>query len=150
MRAQVRVSGLRELQREVRKAKGSEGRKALTRANRKAANIVRDDARTVTVPRKSGRLAGSIRATAGAAKAAVMAGSARVPYAGVINYGWPAGSMRQALSTSSSAYWRRVASKVSGIKGREFLNRAVARKLPEVRETYIEELERVLRSISTN
>ena len=41
-------------------------------------------------PRVTGRLAGSIRAGNGKTKAVVRAGGARVPYAGVVHYGWPA------------------------------------------------------------
>lgn len=42
------------------------------------------------VPVRSGRLAGNIRASKAKTKAIVRAGGARVPYAGVIHYGWPA------------------------------------------------------------
>lgn len=38
----------------------------------------------------TGKLAGSLRAGRGKTKAVVRAGGARVPYAGVIHYGWPA------------------------------------------------------------
>jgi hypothetical protein len=41
-------------------------------------------------PAVSGALAGTIRAGRGKTKAVVRAGGARVPYAGVIHYGWPA------------------------------------------------------------
>ena len=41
-------------------------------------------------PVLSGRLASSIRAGRGKTKAVVRAGGARVPYAGVIHYGYPA------------------------------------------------------------
>ncbi|SRR5690625_2226519 len=41
------------------------------------------------VPWATGTLAGSIRAGKAKTKAIVRAGGARVPYAGVINYGWP-------------------------------------------------------------
>lgn len=40
-------------------------------------------------PRRSGRLAASIRGNRAKSKAVVTAGRARVPYAGAINYGWP-------------------------------------------------------------
>jgi hypothetical protein len=39
-------------------------------------------------PRRSGRLAGSIRGNRAKGKAVVTAGRATVPYAGPINYGW--------------------------------------------------------------
>lgn len=41
-------------------------------------------------PRRSGALAASIRPNRAKNKAVVSAGRARVPYAGAINYGWPA------------------------------------------------------------
>lgn len=41
-------------------------------------------------PTVSGALAATIRAGRGKTKAVVRAGGARVPYAGVIHYGWPA------------------------------------------------------------
>lgn len=40
-------------------------------------------------PKDSGRLATSVRGNKAKAKAIVIAGRARVPYAGAINYGWP-------------------------------------------------------------
>src|SRR4029077_550589 len=42
-----------------------------------------------TAPRRSGRLAASVRGSKAAGSAVVRAGGARVPYAGVIHYGWP-------------------------------------------------------------
>lgn len=42
------------------------------------------------VPVRSGRLARSLRAGRGKTKAVARAGAARVPYAPVIHYGWPA------------------------------------------------------------
>lgn len=41
-------------------------------------------------PKRTGALAGSVRGNRAKSKAVVMAGRARVPYAGAINYGWPA------------------------------------------------------------
>lgn len=41
-------------------------------------------------PSQSGALEGSLRAGRGKTKAVAKAGGARVPYAGVIHYGWPA------------------------------------------------------------
>lgn len=42
------------------------------------------------IPNRTGRLEASVRAGKGKTKAVVRAGGARVPYAGVIHYGWPA------------------------------------------------------------
>jgi hypothetical protein len=41
-------------------------------------------------PERSGRLAGDIRGNRAKSKAVVAAGRSSVPYAGAINYGWPA------------------------------------------------------------
>lgn len=41
-------------------------------------------------PRRSGRLAGDVRGNRAKSKAVIAAGRAAVPYAGAINYGWPA------------------------------------------------------------
>lgn len=48
-------------------------------------------------PKRSGRLSSSIRGNKAKAKAIVIAGRARVPYAGAINYGWPNRGIRPAL-----------------------------------------------------
>lgn len=48
-------------------------------------------------PTRTGRLAASVRGNKAKAKAIVIAGRARVPYAGAINYGWPKRGIRPAL-----------------------------------------------------
>lgn len=45
-------------------------------------------------PVRSGALSGSLRAGRGKTKAVVRAGGARIPYAGVVHYGWPARGIR--------------------------------------------------------
>lgn len=47
-----------------------------------------------SVPKASGTLAETIRAGRGQTKAVVRAGGAKAPYAGAINYGWPARNIR--------------------------------------------------------
>lgn len=47
-----------------------------------------------TPPTVSGALDGSMRAGRGKTKAVIRAGGARVPYAGVVHYGWPARGIR--------------------------------------------------------
>lgn len=85
-RPAVEVDGLRKL-----------------RAGLKAAGLTVDDlkaahaevARTVVaaaqarVPRRTGRLASSLRGSGQAGAAVVRAGAAAVPYAGPIHWGWP-------------------------------------------------------------
>lgn len=48
-------------------------------------------------PVRTGRLRNTIRGNKAKAKAVVIAGRARVPYAGAINYGWPARGIKPAL-----------------------------------------------------
>ncbi|MFT4189844.1 MAG: hypothetical protein QM621_14865 [Aeromicrobium sp.] len=48
-------------------------------------------------PRKSGRLAADVRGNRAKAKAVVRAGRAAVPYAGPVNYGWPARHIAPAM-----------------------------------------------------
>ena len=48
-------------------------------------------------PKRSGRLAGTIRGNKAKAKAVVIAGRARIPYAGAINYGWPKRNIKASL-----------------------------------------------------
>lgn len=76
-----------------------------------------------TPPSRSGRLKGSLRAGRGKTKAVVRAGGARVPYAGVIHYGWPA----------------------RNIKPNPFLTRALDSK----RSTALQQLDRGLADILT-
>lgn len=45
-------------------------------------------------PRRTGRLAGSVKGNRATSKAVVNYGSARVPYAGVVHWGWPARSIK--------------------------------------------------------
>lgn len=48
-------------------------------------------------PKKSGKLAGSIKANKAKNKAVIRAGTSRVPYAGAINYGWRKRNIEPAL-----------------------------------------------------
>lgn len=63
------------------------------------AEIAAEGARLASsfAPKRSGRLQASVRGNKAKAKAIVIAGKARVPYAGAINYGWPARGIRAAL-----------------------------------------------------
>lgn len=82
----VQVNGARELRRTLLAA----GRdlSELSDANRRAASIVADTART-TAPRRSGRLAGSVRPGATRRAGIIRAGNGNVPYANPIHWGWP-------------------------------------------------------------
>lgn len=83
----VRVEGLAQLRRDLRTFAGDVD--DLKDANAAAARIVAAAAEA-RAPRRSGRLAASVRGNRAAGKATVSAGRASVPYAGPIHWGWAA------------------------------------------------------------
>ena len=85
----VRVTGLKELAAGARRAKDVALPAALRGANRMIADRVAEDA-AQHAPRRSGRLAASVKGRASATSASVVAGSPqRVPYAAAVHWGWP-------------------------------------------------------------
>jgi hypothetical protein len=84
---EVRVEGLDQLARSMRRA--GEDIEELKDAHAAAAGIVAAAAEA-RAPRRSGRLAGSVRGSRQIRRARVQAGSSRVPYAAPIHWGWPA------------------------------------------------------------
>lgn len=85
--ASAEAPGLRRLTRDLRKIGADLG--DLKDAGQRAGQIV-VAAASPRAPRRSGALAGSGRAARAAGRVTVLFGSARVPYAGPIHYGWPA------------------------------------------------------------
>jgi hypothetical protein len=83
----VRVDGARRLRAELRKLKGNAD--DLKAANAAAAALVAEAA-AMRAPRRTGRLAASVRGNRAVGRAQVRAGGAALPYAGPIHYGWPA------------------------------------------------------------
>lgn len=83
----LRVEGLARLSRTLKQCAGDV--EDLKDAHAKAGAIVADAARGI-VPRRSGNLGSTIRPARQARRARVMAGNARVKYAQVIHWGWPA------------------------------------------------------------
>ena len=87
----VAVVGLRALMRDVNKLSDNAGvlNKEMSAAGRTAAQPVAQ-ATSTAVPRKSGRLAGSVRVGATRSGASVRMGTAAVPWAGPVEFGgWP-------------------------------------------------------------
>jgi len=81
----IQVTGLRELRRELKRVSAQLPRE-LAKVNHEAAEIVAAEARR-RAPVRSGKLRGSVRALRQQARGVVAAGSARVPYAGVQEFG---------------------------------------------------------------
>lgn len=97
-RAIVQVDGMRQLRRNVKAAAadlpGGTGTtnawiNDIKDAYRNVGNIVAPAAKT-KAPKRTGRLAGSVRTSGTTTAATVRVGYASVPYAGPIHYGWPA------------------------------------------------------------
>jgi hypothetical protein len=82
----VRVEGLSAFIRAMRDAEADLDQ--FKDASQRAGTIVLNAA-TARAPRRTGRLASSGRASRAARRAVVRFGSARVPYAGPIHWGWP-------------------------------------------------------------
>lgn len=86
--------------------------KELKGVNRQAADIALPTVQRLA-PRRTGRLAASIRAGATQKAGVIRAGRKTVPYAGPVNYGWPKHGIRprlfvnQGVAGSESA-WSRV------------------------------------------
>ena len=120
------VVGQKRFVRTMRKA-GAD-MKRLKEVNAKAARIALPAARAAAPighDRHPGRLAGTVRTGATQRAGVIRAGRKSVPYAGVINYGWPK---------------RR-------IKGRFFINKDVAILLPHLQKVYVSFIDETLNEI---
>jgi phage gpG-like protein len=82
----VTVEGARQLSRSLRQF--GEGLDDLKDANEAVSALVAREA-SARAPHRSGALAGSVRGSRQANRALVRVGSAKVPYAGPIHWGWP-------------------------------------------------------------
>lgn len=85
--ASVVITGLPRLRSALRQAGGDLA--DLKDANAAAAALVAGAA-SARAPRRTGRLAASVRGNRAVGRATVLAGGAAVPYAGPIHWGWPA------------------------------------------------------------
>lgn len=87
--------------------------KELKDVNRQAADIALPAVRSLAPRGKTGRLASSVRAGATQKAGVIRAGRKSVPYAGVINYGWPARRTKPRLFVnngvaSTEGAWQRL------------------------------------------
>lgn len=82
----VQVQGARELRKALKAVEG--GLADLKATHDKIAQIVVPVGKS-GAPRRTGRLAGSIRGSGTKTAATVRAGGARLPYGGPIHWGWP-------------------------------------------------------------
>ncbi len=94
------VEGLRQLRSALRRA--GDDLSDFRDANADVARVA-GQAAQVDAPHRTGTLAGSVRWSGTKTQAIVRAGSARVPYAGPIQWGWPARHIRPALFVTQAA-----------------------------------------------
>lgn len=89
---QIRVDGLKELNKALR-GLSSDSRNDMKETHRRAGQIIVDGAARL-VPVRSGALLASLRSAPTQRQGRVRVGSAAVPYAGPIHFGWPARNIR--------------------------------------------------------
>ena len=83
----VQVTGARELRRAMKNM--GHDLSDLTALHRDLAELVASDARN-RAPKRTGKLAASVKGRATRTRATVLAGGPMIPYAGPIHFGWPA------------------------------------------------------------
>lgn len=118
----IRLEGARELRASLKDA--GDDLADFKAAHAEAAEVVQTVA-VGLVPVRTGALRASIRSTGSATAGVVRAGSARVPYAAAIHYGWP----------------RR------GIKPHPFITEAAKRETPRVVDVIEQHITRILNKI---
>lgn len=109
----IEIKGAKELRRAINKASDKASKDRLKEANKASSEVVAREAR-VLVPKLTGTLSTTIRAGGGVTKGLVRTGTARVPYAGPIHFGW----------------------RKRNIRPQPFLYDALDRRSEEVIETY--------------
>lgn len=118
--AEVRVKGLNECLSALRKLGADMDE--LKDANKELSTEIADKA-SAQAPVRTGRLASSVRGTRQQKRVRIKAGGARVPYAGVIEYGWPA----------------------RGIVAQPFLRRTSFENKDYIKETYEENIQSLIK-----
>jgi hypothetical protein len=88
----IEIEGLRDLNRALGRF-GTEAKQEIKDLHLEGARRVETVA-TQIVPRRTGKLGSTIRSAGTLKGAQVRAGFARVPYAGVIHFGWPGHNIR--------------------------------------------------------
>lgn len=120
----VQVDGLREL-RAALKSAGADLRD-LRRVNLDAARVA-SAAAAAAAPRRTGALAGSVRAGATQTAGLIRAGTATVPYARPIHWGWPARNIPPSLFAIDAARDSEAAWLAPYVRELDALTRKVAR-----------------------
>jgi hypothetical protein len=116
------VDGARELRASLKRA--GVGVQDLKDAHRKVADMVAAEAEP-KAPRRSGRLAGTMRAAGTQSAAIVRVGRSSVPYAGPIHWGWEA----------------------RGIKAQPWIAEAADREFEPAQQLYLQALEAIIATV---
>ncbi|MCF2529374.1 hypothetical protein [Yinghuangia soli] len=129
------VDGMREVRRALRRAGGRELLSELRDEHKWLAEFVKNNAAHL-VPRRTGRLAATMRASGTNTMATVRAGGARARYAGPVHWGWPGRPNR-------AKGWRG-----GPIRANPWIALAAQRTEPEWAEHYNQALTRLMERIS--
>jgi len=128
MALSVKVTGAKELRRQIRNAQRDDLKKALKEANKAAAEVVAKEAKAKTVPVLSGALKSSIRALGSQTKGQVAAGLRKTNrYAGIQHFGNPG----------------------HNIEPNPYLYDARDNRIKQVRDQYVEEMNKLAKKVST-
>lgn len=92
MGGQLQIEGLRDVQKAMKNF-SEDSRNDMKETHRKAGQLIVDGAARL-VPVRSGALLASLRSAPTQRQGKVRVGSAAVPYAGPIHFGWPARNIR--------------------------------------------------------
>lgn len=136
----VRVEGLSDLRRNLRRVEDAEGLAEVRDGLRAAAAVVAVDAKR-RVPAKSGKARDSIRANVSGNRAFVVGGKARVPY-----YGWLDFGTRNPRSGQPRRIgpWKGTG---QGPRGGRFIYKAIEARSRQVAEVIELSLERAIRRL---
>lgn len=138
-KATVKVTGLRELRKDLRKLEDKADRKGLQQELKQefriAARIVEMDAKT-NVPKGRGKLAATIRPKGTISGAAVLAGGVGgVRYAGPVEFGW-------ATRPNKSKGWRG-----GPITARSYLRKALYSNKDTIRDVMAQAVQRIAEQV---
>ena len=133
----IKVEGLRELRKDIKRLQDRDMAEALREANRYGAIIVADAARP-NVPVRTGKLRGTIKPLAGQTVGRVKAGSARVPYAGAIHWGRKRGNVGRPPGNRRGS---------NVVEGRPFLWEALDRKRQQIIDEYQRQIDVILERV---
>ena len=128
--AQVKLENAREVRRAIRRLQGDLS--ALGPLNEQVALIVMRYAKSMA-PRRTGTLAGDMRAAKTRARASIRMGRARVPYAGPVHWGWPT----RPEHSADGKIWG------GPIKGNPFISKAAQTSEPSWTIFYAQQLQKL-------